>query len=32
MSELNALLDKQYKQYRMRMNYLTWYFGWKVKW
>ena len=30
MDRLNALLEKQYKQYRQRMNYLTWYFGWDI--
>ena len=31
MDRLNALLEKQYKQYRNRMNYIAWYFRWKVR-
>ena len=29
--ELNELLNKQYRRYRNRMNFLTWYFGWAEK-
>ena len=28
---LDALLQNQYIQYRQRMQYLTWYFGWDEK-
>ena len=31
MDELNALLAKQYKRYRQRMDFLAWYFGWDRK-
>lgn len=31
MDKLNALLEKQYKQYRNRMNYLAWHLRWSVK-
>lgn len=31
MDALNALLEKQYRQYRQRMNYLAWYFRWDLK-
>lgn len=31
MDRLNALLEKQYKRYRNRMNYMAWYFGWDLK-
>lgn len=30
MDALNALLNRQYRQYRQRMNYLAWYFGWDI--
>ena len=32
MDRLNELLHKQYRQYRQRMDYLKWYFGWRVGW
>ena len=31
MNELNALLEKQYKQYRQRMNYLAWHLRWNAE-
>jgi hypothetical protein len=31
MDRLNALLEKQYRQYRQRMDYLTRHFRWKVR-
>lgn len=29
MEELNRLLIKQHREYRMRMNYLAWHLRWK---
>ena len=30
MEELNALLAKQYKRYRQRMDFLAWYLNWHI--